>query len=268
MRFEVLFLISIIILGIWLSTNAEAKTTRFQETLQCQPNSDCSSVFTIPTGANVRLTISVSTPEKISFKVENPNGKNVRLSSSTFPDTAGMTQVFTRTMIADVTGDYTFYFLEPVPKNFKATLAVIIDDTEIVKTQDIPAANPPNFKGGCLIATATYGSELVPQVQQLRELRDNKLLQTKSGSAFMESFNDFYYSFSPVIADYERENSLFKETVKIAITPLISSLSILNYVEIDSEAEVLVYGISLILLNVGMYVGVPAIVVIGIRKKF
>jgi hypothetical protein len=28
------------------------------------------------------------------------------------------------------------------------------------------------------------------------------------------------------------------------------------------------YGISLILLNVGMYVGVPAIVVIGIRKKF
>jgi hypothetical protein len=39
-------------------------------------------------------------------------------------------------------------------------------------------------------------------------------------------------------------------------------------VEIDSEAEVLGYGISLILLNVGMYVGVPAIVVIGIRKKF
>ena len=30
--------------------------------------------------------------------------------------------------------------------------------------------------GGCLIATATYGSELVPQVQQLREIRDNSLL--------------------------------------------------------------------------------------------
>ncbi len=49
---------------------------------------------------------------------------------------------------------------------------------------------------------------------------------------------------------------------------MISSLSILNYVDMDSEAEVLGYGISLILLNVGMYVGVPAIVVIGIRKKF
>jgi len=122
--------------------------------------------------------------------------------------------------------------------------------------------------GGCLIATATYGSERAPQVQQLRELRDNKLLQTESGSAFMESFNDFYYSFSPVIADYERENPYFKEIVKIAITPMISSLSILNYVDMEREAEVLGYGISLILLNVGMYVGIPAVAIIGIRKKF
>ena len=56
--------------------------------------------------------------------------------------------------------------------------------------------------------------------------------------------------------------------VKIAITPMITSLSILNYVDMDSEAEVLGYGISLILLNVGMYFVAPAIVIIGIRKKF
>jgi len=122
--------------------------------------------------------------------------------------------------------------------------------------------------GGCLIATATYGSELAPQVQQLRELRDNKLLQTESRISFMESFNDFYYSFSPIIADYERENPVFREAVKLAITPMISSLSILNYVDMETDAEVLGYGISLILLNVGMYVGVPVIMVVGIRKKF
>jgi len=56
--------------------------------------------------------------------------------------------------------------------------------------------------------------------------------------------------------------------VKIAITPLIRSLSILNYVDMDSEVEVLGYGISLILLNIGMYIGIPAIVIVGIRKKF
>ena len=132
----------------------------------------------------------------------------------------------------------------------------------------VPAEDVSENGGGCLIATATFGSELSPQVQQLRELRDNKLLQTESGTLFMNTFNDFYYSFSPIIADYERENPYFKEAVKLAITPMISSLSILNYVSMDSEAEVLVYGISLILLNVGMYIGVPVAVVVGIRKNF
>ena len=56
--------------------------------------------------------------------------------------------------------------------------------------------------------------------------------------------------------------------VNFAIAPMISSLSILNYVEMSSDQEVSGYGISLILLNVGMYAGVPAVVVIGIRKKF
>jgi len=120
--------------------------------------------------------------------------------------------------------------------------------------------------GGCLIATATFGSELAPQVQQLRELRDNHLLQTESGKSFMKSFNNFYYSFSPYIADYERENPVFKEMVKLSITPMISSLSVLNYVDIDSEAKVLGYGISLILLNVGMYVGIPVFAMMKLRK--
>jgi len=120
--------------------------------------------------------------------------------------------------------------------------------------------------GGCLIATATYGSEMATQVQQLRELRDNQLLQTESGTVFMGMFNDVYYSFSPIVADYERENPLFKEAVKLAITPMISSLSLMENAE--SESEVLGIGLSVIMLNLGMYLGVPAVVIIGIRKKF
>lgn len=118
------------------------------------------------------------------------------------------------------------------------------------------------FGGGCLIATATYGSELAPQVQQLRELRDNSLLQTASGTAFMSTFNQFYYSFSPTIADFERENPVFKEMVKIAITPMLSTLSIMTLAD-DSEAGVLGFGISVILLNLGIYVVGPAF---GISK--
>ena len=123
----------------------------------------------------------------------------------------------------------------------------------------------PELSGGCLIATATYGSEMAPQVQQLRELRDNQLLNTESGTAFMSTFNDIYYSFSPIIADYERENPLFKEAVKLAITPMISSLSLME--NANSESEVLSIGISVIMLNLGMYLGVPAVVIVGIRKR-
>ena len=122
--------------------------------------------------------------------------------------------------------------------------------------------------GGCLIATATFGSELAPQVQQLRELRDNTLLQTNSGSAFMESFNQFHYSFSPTIADWERQNPMFKETVRLTITPLLASLSILNYVDIDSESEMLGFGIGIILMNIGMYFVAPAMIIVKIRGKF
>ena len=120
--------------------------------------------------------------------------------------------------------------------------------------------------GGCLIATATYGSELAPQVQQLRELRDNQLLSTESGTAFMSTFNEMYYSFSPYIADMEREHPMFKEAVKLAITPMLSTLAIMENAE--SESEVLSLGISIIVLNLGIYFAIPAIVIVGIRKRF
>jgi hypothetical protein len=153
---------------------------------------------------------------------------------------------------------------------------VIIQNGKILATESTNAAygiahavadNCSNgFGGGCLIATATYGSELAPEVQKLRELRDNSLLQTESGTSFINLFNDVYYSFSPYIADYERENPIFKEMVKVAITPMITSLSILNYVEMDSEESVLGYGISLIVLNAMMYVGIPVLAIMRIRR--
>ena len=120
--------------------------------------------------------------------------------------------------------------------------------------------------GGCLIATAAFGSEMAPQVQFLRELRDNTVLQTESGTSFMTGFNQFYYSFSPVIADYERENPAFKETVKLALTPLLTSLTLLQYADIDSESEMLGYGIGVILLNIGMYFVAPAVLIMKVRS--
>ena len=139
-------------------------------------------------------------------------------------------------------------------------------DSFAILSKDKELTNGSGEGGGCLIATAAFGSELAPQVQQLRELRDNTVLSTESGAAFMTGFNQFYYSFSPAIADLERENPIFKEIVKISITPMLSTLSILNYVDIDSEEEMLSFGVGIILMNVGMYLGIPAVVIYKIRK--
>ncbi len=141
-----------------------------------------------------------------------------------------------------------------------------INSFEIL-SQDLSMDESVEERGGCLIATATFGSELAPQVQQLRELRDNTILSTESGTTFMTGFNQLYYSFSPTIADLEREQPVFKEIVKLSITPMLSILSILNYAEIDSEQEMLSYGIGIILMNVGMYFVAPVIIIYKIRKQ-
>jgi peptidyl-prolyl cis-trans isomerase B (cyclophilin B) len=153
------------------------------------------------------------------------------------------------------------------PINFSANPVfkqIIID----AKAVPEPEPGPPARVGGCLIATASYGSELAPQVQLLREIRDNTVLQTQSGTSFMAGFNQFYYSFSPMIADYERENPAFKEAVKLTLTPLLASLTLLQYVDIDSESEMLGYGIGVILLNIGMYFIAPAVLIMKIRSFY
>jgi hypothetical protein len=161
---------------------------------------------------------------------------------------------------------------QPIPLE-TVSFEIVVGDASAQPDNSSPDNSPSettsteNEKGGgCLIATAAYGSELAPQVQQLRELRDNTILKTESGKSFMSLFNEFYYSFSPGVADLERENPIFKESVKLALTPMVTSLSLLNYVDVDSEPEMLGYGISLILLNVGMYVGIPAFAVLHLYQ--
>ena len=154
-----------------------------------------------------------------------------------------------------------------VQESFTIDETVTSPDDGATKTEKVVTKEKSTEAGGgCFVATAAYGSEMATEVQQLRELRDNQLMNTESGTTFMGAFNDIYYSFSPLIADYERENPLFKEAVKIAITPMLSSLSLME--SANSESEVISLGLSVIALNLGMYLGVPTIVVVGIKRRF
>ena len=199
--------------------------------------------------ANANLIATISTPKDLEdagwFFSSNSNGK--------------------------IEGRYLFGMDQSVSKNdliFSITnnraeyLSVQIH--EPAKSSETETESPG---GGCLIATAAFGSEMAPQVQLLREIRDNTVLQTESGTSFMTSFNQLYYSFSPAIADYERENPVFKESVKIILTPLLTSLTLLQFADINSEFEMQGYGIGIILLNLGIYFIAPIIFVLKLVKK-
>jgi len=241
-----------------------------------------SSADSYEPGELVAISGVTQSEQIVSIQVKDPTGKTLLVRSIT----------------ADNSGNYSLEF--KIPKtatqgNYIIVASVSIDMIPVIETITVPVQDKiietassstevddsvcgtgtimKNGKcvvdesegGGCLIATATYGSEMATEVQQLRELRDNQLLNTESGTAFMGAFNDIYYSFSPVIADYERENPLFKQAVKLAITPMISTLSLME--NANSESEVLGLGLSVIALNLGMYLGVPAVVIVGIRKR-
>ena len=216
-------------------------------------------VYEIPTPDNP-LTVFIESPGKVTISVSNGDVATVLGDTTTGEFTIYHDDydfIEGTMLIANHINDYTLKEWTDVSTFTKTGSAVPAKETTSVKTGN---------GGGCLIATATYGSEMSQQVQQLRELRDNQLLQTESGTAFMGMFNDIYYSFSPTIADMEREHPMFKEAVKLAITPMISSLSLMENAE--SESEVLSIGLSVIALNLGMYIAVPAIIMVGIRKRF
>jgi len=199
------------------------------------------------------------------------NGKEafVRDALGKFNKTGGVVKVGFKEIV--IKGGDKFYILTYTnsENNFDATLPKFLNTVNSFKIESDERADTgqPDKGGGCLIATAAYGTELAPQVQMLRELRDNTVFTTKSGSEFMAAFNGVYYLFSPTVADLERQNPVFKQAVKLTITPMLSTISILNYAEIDSEQEMLGYGLGIISLNIGMYFVIPAIIIIKAKNK-
>jgi len=101
--------------------------------------------------------------------------------------------------------------------------------------------------GGCLIATAAFGSEMAPQVQALRSFRDGYVTATRGGLAFMKTFNSWYYAWSPTMAELERENPALKAAVKGMIYPLLFELEAAKTVY-----PLLSFSPELVILTVGV----------------
>jgi len=115
-------------------------------------------------------------------------------------------------------------------------------------------------KPQCLIATATYGSDLSSEVESLRNFRDS-IMKSQTGASFLTIFNSWYYSFSPTIADYLRQHSGTREMMKGVLYLLIGSLAISSDVysvlAVYPEYATLLSGLMASGMIGAVYMGIP-----------
>jgi len=177
--------------------------------------------------------IETGIPITFVMNIQDPvTGELIRGSSFDFVLTQDGTEIHRKHMADDFgtyAYDYTFANAGTVTlsaSNINGQSESASIDLVVLQGSGSSTPQPPQQPSGCLIATAAFGSELTPQVQYLRNFRDHYILSTASGSAFMNTFNSIYYSFSPQVADYEREQPWLQATVKAALYPLFWILAV------------------------------------------
>jgi len=163
-----------------------------------------------------------------------------------------------------------------IPKNAEGTTVqfkVVAEDnagfvTESAFTSYTVQPQPPL----CIIATTTFGSELTPEVQFLREFRDQTVLSTFAGVQFMQAFNAWYYSFSPSVADFIASQPVVKAVMRGVLYPLIGILHLSSMIysafSFSPELGVVVAGFVASSLIGAVYFTLPATVLLAVIKRF
>jgi len=147
------------------------------------------------------------------------------------------------------------------------TIAVVGTDSSLTRSTTLAV----EVTSPCLIATATYGSELSEEVQFLRNFRDKSIMRTNAGSSFMIAFNAWYYSFSPTVAQFIRENSAARTAMKFVLYPVMAILRLgaasFYLFPTDLEAGAVLSGLLVSSLIGMVYVAVPLTVVIASSRR-
>jgi hypothetical protein len=92
-------------------------------------------------------------------------------------------------------------------------------------------------------------------------------MSTFAGAQFMRVFNDFYYSFSPAVAEIVSSDSIIAETMRIAIAPLILILKPLTWLA-GTETEVILGGLTAATLFGITYLTLPVFLAAYVNRRY
>lgn len=143
---------------------------------------------------------------------------------------------------------------------FTIMLETTVTSTSLSSSSSSQSSGPPSQ---CFIATATYGSEIAPEVALLRYFRDAQVLRTSAGRSFMQAFNAFYYSFSPQVASFISANGIVRSSMKVILYPMIGILffssKIFQILSFNAELSITISGIIAALGIGAVYIGPIAV---------
>ena len=201
-----------------------------------------------------------------------PSGVSVSLTSPVTPTGTPATSPLTVSISASATiGSFTLGVTgssAALNHTIDVEVAVVAPVTATSSSTTSSAAPGPV----CLIATATYGSQMAPEVQLLRNFRDQSVMNTRAGSSFMVLFNSWYYSFSPGVAAYISAHILVRTAMKAVLYPLIGILFLTSnlYTATSSYPElgILLSGLLASGLIGAFYIGLPLSLFRRIARKY
>jgi hypothetical protein len=221
------------------------------------PNSIAQSAISIETD---KASYSAGQTVSVSGSIQSTSSVPVAIE---IRDGEGKT-ILLRTIQSDENGRFSLDFKVPQSSNSgKLSIYATSSDSNggvqsgtrtVVLSQSSPpntnssaqeqSGNPSQPTSQCIIATAAFGSEIAPQVQLLRNFRDDHILSTASGTSFMNVFNMWYYSFSPNVAEYERGQPWLQQVVRAGIYPLLGILQVSQhaYSSVPGELGALIAG--------------------------
>ena len=271
------YTIPIIATSASLSHSASLTVTVIRAGLQDFAIGVSSTTIMINQESSRSVTISVYSENAFSSSVslsaswnsEAPDGVTVNLEGpvTPLPNAVASSTLTITTSVTARTGSFLLQvtgFSGLLVHAANVTIQVTSSSTTVTSVNGTSTSGTSSASGGapaCLVATATYGSAMAPQVQLLRNFRDNSIMTTEAGFSFMLVFNAWYYSFSPSVAAYLNTHWVERTVMKGVLYPLVGILYITSNVFSATssypELAVLLSGLLVSSLIGAFYLGLP-----------